>query len=74
LKSQKERGRPAQILWGSFLTRQLPHTVGENGHVYESTNLIIKELNVNYTHGRIRQVEIIVYKIFFSPKTENNQA
>jgi hypothetical protein len=37
-----------------------------------STNLIIKELNVNYTHGRIKQVEIIVYKIFFSPKAENN--
>jgi hypothetical protein len=33
-----------------------------------STNPIIKELNVNYTHGKIKQVEIIVHKIFFSPK------
>jgi hypothetical protein len=27
-------------------------------------NLIIKELNVNYTHGRMKQIEIIVCKIF----------
>jgi hypothetical protein len=37
-----------------------------------SINLIIKELNVNYTHGRIKQVEIIVYKILFSPEAKNN--
>jgi hypothetical protein len=35
-------------------------------------NLIIKEFNVNYTHGRIKQIEIIVHRIFFSPKAENN--
>jgi hypothetical protein len=27
-----------------------------------SINLIIKELNINYTPSRIEQVEIIVYK------------
>jgi hypothetical protein len=37
-----------------------------------SINLIIKELNVNYTHDRIKQIEIIIYKMFFSPKAENN--
>jgi hypothetical protein len=37
-----------------------------------SINLIRKELNVNYTHGRIKQIEIIVYKIFLRPKAENN--
>jgi hypothetical protein len=37
-----------------------------------SINLSIKELNVNCTHGRMKQVEIIVHKIFFSPKAENN--
>jgi hypothetical protein len=31
---------------------------------------MIKELNVNYTHGRIKQIEITVYKIFFSPKAQ----
>jgi hypothetical protein len=39
-----------------------------------SINLMIKDLNGNYTHGRIKQIEIIVYKIFFSPKAENNWA
>jgi hypothetical protein len=37
-----------------------------------SINPIIKEFNVNYIHGRIKQVEIIVYKTSFSPKAENN--
>jgi hypothetical protein len=40
--------------------------------IYESISLAIKELNVNYSHSRIKQIEIIVYKIFFSPKAENN--
>jgi hypothetical protein len=35
-----------------------------------SINLIIKELNVNYTHGRIKKIEIIVYKISFAPKAK----
>jgi hypothetical protein len=37
-----------------------------------SINLIIKELNVNHTHGRIKQVEIIAYKILFSPEAKYN--
>jgi hypothetical protein len=37
-----------------------------------SINLIIKELNVNYTHDTIKQIETIVYKIFLSPKAQNN--
>jgi hypothetical protein len=30
----------------------------------------LKELSVNYTHERMKQIEILVYKIFFSPKAE----
>jgi hypothetical protein len=30
--------------------------------MHESINLIIKELNVNYTHDRMKQVEIIVHR------------
>jgi hypothetical protein len=37
-----------------------------------SINLIIKELSVYYTHVRLKQIEIIVYKFFFTPKAENN--
>jgi hypothetical protein len=33
-----------------------------------SINLMIKELNANYTHNRIKQIEIIVHKFLFSPR------
>jgi hypothetical protein len=42
---------------------------------HRSINLIIRGLNVNYIHDRMKQIDIIVYKflfLFFSPKAENS--
>jgi hypothetical protein len=41
---------------------------------HPSIKLIIKELNVNYTHGRIKQIEIIVYKISYFFQEDSKMA
>jgi hypothetical protein len=43
--------------------------------IYKNTwviNMIIKELNVNCTHDRMKQIEVISHKFFFSPEAENS--